>query len=60
MALAPKLEVGCCFTAHNVLWNYDRGIREFLDYVTSLPHFETTIDKVSREGVSISYKRAKD
>ena len=60
MALAPKLEVGGCFTAHNVLWIDDRGIREFLDYVQSLPNFETTINRASREGISISYKRAKD
>jgi caffeoyl-CoA O-methyltransferase len=60
IALAPKLEVGGCFTAHNVFWNYNRGIREFIDYATSLPNFETTIDRASREGISISYKRAKD
>jgi len=58
IALAPKLEVGGCFTAHNVLNRYWRGIGEFLDYVEGLPNFETTIDRSSREGISISYKRA--
>ncbi|MGD9038257.1 MAG: class I SAM-dependent methyltransferase [Desulfobacteraceae bacterium] len=58
ITLAPKLEVGGCFTAHNVSNRHWRGIGEFLDYVESLPNFETTIDKSSREGISISYKKA--
>lgn len=55
--LAPKLEVGGCFTAHNVSWRSDRGIKEFLDYVLSLPNFETRIDRSIQEGISISYKK---
>ena len=58
VTLAPKLEVGGCFTAHNVSSRHWRGIGEFLDYVESLPNFETTIDKSSRQGISISYKKA--
>ena len=58
IALAPKLRVGGCFTAHNVSWKYDRNIKAFLNYVKSLPNFETTISTASSEGVSISYKRA--
>lgn len=58
VALAPKLEVGGCFTAHNVSWRSDRGIKEFLDYVQSLPNFETRIDRSSQQGISISYKKA--
>ncbi|UCD77289.1 MAG: class I SAM-dependent methyltransferase [Desulfobacterales bacterium] len=57
VALAPKLEVGGCFTAHNVASHWG-GIREFLDYVESLPNFETTIDRSSSAGISISYKIA--
>jgi caffeoyl-CoA O-methyltransferase len=60
IVLAPKLEVGGCFTAHNVTWTYDRGIKDFLEYVNSLPNFETTINRASSEGISISYKRAKN
>ena len=55
-ALAPKLEVGGSFTAHNVSRSWGGVIREFLDYVKSLPHFETTINRASSEGISISYK----
>ena len=55
--LAPKLEVGGCFTAHNVSWRSDRGIKEFLDYVLSLPNFETRIDSSSQQGISISCKK---
>ena len=58
IALAPKLEVGSCFTAHNVSWTYDRGIKAFLDYVHGLPNFKTTINRSSDEGISISYKTA--
>jgi len=58
IALAPKLEVGSCFTAHNARDAGMEGIREFMDYVKSLPNFKTTIDTTSRAGVSISYKIA--
>lgn len=50
-------EVGGCFTAHNVSWEADSGIQEFLDYVQRLPDFETRIDKSSQQGISISYKK---
>ena len=58
IALAPKLEVGSCFTAHNARSTGTAGIREFIDYVTDLPNFKTTIDTTSRAGISISYKIA--
>jgi len=53
----PKLVRGGCFTAHNVTDSFG-GIKEFLDYVRSLPNYQTTIDRSSRSGVSISYKRS--
>ena len=59
-ALAPKLEVGGCFTAHNARNTGMKGIKEFLDYVKGLPNFKTTIDTTSSSGISISYKIAKD
>ena len=58
IALAPKLEVGGCFTAHNARNTWSEGIREFIDYVKSLPNFKTTIDTTSGAGISISYKTA--
>jgi predicted O-methyltransferase YrrM len=60
MALAPKLEVGGCFTAHNASNTGMGGIREFLDYAKGLPNFKTTIDTTSRAGISISYKIAQE
>jgi caffeoyl-CoA O-methyltransferase len=57
MALAPKLEIGGCFTAHNAA-GYWGGIKAFLDYVQSRPNFDTTIDRSSSAGISISYKVA--
>jgi predicted O-methyltransferase YrrM len=56
IAVYPKLKSGGCFTAHNVT-NRMSGIQEFLDYVQSLPDMETTIDRSSSSGVSISYKK---
>ena len=58
IALAPKIESGGCFTAHNASNLGMAGIREFLDYVKGLPNFRTTIDTTSRAGISISYKIA--
>ncbi len=58
IAVLPKLEVGGCFTAHNVLWRFDRNIQGFLDYLKSLPNLETTINRSSSQGISISYKKS--
>ena len=55
-ALAPKLEVGGCFTAHNVTSGFGSGIDEFLEYVKSRPNFKTEINRASPAGISISYK----
>ncbi|MFC1539724.1 O-methyltransferase [Candidatus Latescibacterota bacterium] len=56
-AVEPKLEIGGCFTAHNVSGRRQRGIREFLEYVRSLPNMQTTVDSRGG-GVSISYKKS--
>jgi len=53
----PKVVKGGCFTAHNVTNAYG-GIKEFLDYVRSLPNYQTTIDRSSSSGISISYKKS--
>jgi len=53
----PKLRVGGCFTAHNISTRRGGAIKEFVDYVKSVPRMETTVDSSGR-GVSISYKRA--
>lgn len=58
IALAPKLEVGGCFAAHNARNTWSEGIKEFIDYVKDLPNFKTTIDTTSSAGISISYKIA--
>jgi predicted O-methyltransferase YrrM len=55
-ALDPKLIPGGCFTAHNTAVR-SSGIEEFLDYVESLDNYTTTIEKSSRSGISISYKK---
>jgi caffeoyl-CoA O-methyltransferase len=58
----PKLKAGGCFTAHNV-YNSGRNYRGysgqeiFLEYVRSLPNYETTVNS-NGGGVSISYKKS--
>jgi caffeoyl-CoA O-methyltransferase len=53
--LDDKMARGGCFTAHNVLDGF-AGIGAFLDYVRSRPNYETTIDRSSRSGISVSCK----
>ncbi len=55
LAVLPKLEIGGCFTTHNVSrrgWNSD-----YVDFLFSLPDLETTIDS-GGGGLSISYKKS--
>ena len=54
--LDPKLVSGGCFTAHNVSHAWG-DIKHFLEYVRSLPNYETTIERSSGEGISVSYKK---
>jgi predicted O-methyltransferase YrrM len=51
----PKLAPGACFTAHNVLQPMG-GIREFVEHVRARPGYETTIDRTSGSGISITCK----
>lgn len=53
--LDPKLKVGGGFTTHNVT----DGLADddFLNYVKAHPKYKTTIDRSSRAGIMISYKR---
>lgn len=54
--IAPKMEVGGCFTAHNIsMGRRQSGISEFVDYIESLSNFKTTYNNEGG-GVSISYK----
>jgi predicted O-methyltransferase YrrM len=57
--LDPKLEVGGCFTAHNVIRSGGSGAKEFLDYVKKLPNYGTTVETGSGEGISVSCKTGK-
>ncbi len=54
----PKLKVGGCFTAHNVSNTYG-GAKEFLEYVSNLPNYSTTVNNSSDSGISISYKKSR-
>jgi predicted O-methyltransferase YrrM len=59
IAVEPKLEVGGCYTAHNVTPRGWGGTREFYEYIRTLPHFETTLDRTSRAGLFVSFKKSK-
>jgi caffeoyl-CoA O-methyltransferase len=54
----PKLQVGGCFTAHNVINGFG-GTREFLDYIKGLRNYRTSIVRSSSSGISVSYKTSK-
>lgn len=58
IAVYPKLKPGGCFTAHNVTMR-SHGIDQFLDYLGTIEEMETTINRTSRSGISVSYKRKK-
>ncbi|MFP4621718.1 MAG: O-methyltransferase [Bacteroidales bacterium] len=58
-AVDPKLEVDGCYTSHNVsedggYWGSD----EYLEFLKSLPHYETTVFEKG-SGMSISFKKSK-
>ena len=60
IAVLPKLEVGGCYTTHNVYMGM-RGRRrggsgDYMDYLLSLPNLETTVDDRG-SGLSISYRK---
>lgn len=53
--LHPKLLSGGCYTTHNVADGLAGN--EYLDFVKNHPEYSTTIDRTSRAGVMISYKK---
>lgn len=53
--LEAKLNPGGCYTTHNVADG--QADDDFLNYVKSHPKFTTTIDRTSRAGIMISYKK---
>ena len=57
--LEAKLDVGGCFTAHNVLRSGGGGAGQFLDYVKTLPNYRTTVETGSGEGISVSCKTSR-
>jgi predicted O-methyltransferase YrrM len=56
VAVLPKLEVGGCYTSHNVSTT-GRWMREYREYLFNQPNLETTIDDRGA-GLAISYKRS--
>lgn len=57
-AVLPKLEVGGCFTAHNVAGRRMGWVAEFLDALEATPGLETRIEGSRGSGLSVSFKRS--
>ncbi len=55
-ALLPKLEVGGCFTAHNVSGRGGRGMGGFVAALENTPNLDTEFFREG-SGLSVSYKR---
>ena len=51
----PKLAAGGCYTAHNIIDG--NTPQDYLDFVQANTAFQTTIDKKSRAGIMISFKK---
>jgi len=51
----PKLKAGGCFTTHNVADGLAGD--DYLNFVKTHPDYTSTIDRTSRAGVMISYKK---
>jgi caffeoyl-CoA O-methyltransferase len=59
VAVWPKVQRGGCFAAHNVSGVFpQRGIREFLVHLKTVANAETSIDRSSSAGLSITFKRS--
>jgi predicted O-methyltransferase YrrM len=53
--VTPKLKTNGCYTTHNVIDG--NSPKDYLDFVQNNTGFQTTIDKKSRAGIMISYKK---
>jgi len=53
--VTPKLKPAGCYTTHNVIDG--NAPKDYLDFVQNNAGFQTTIDKKSRAGIMISYKK---
>jgi caffeoyl-CoA O-methyltransferase len=56
-ALVPKMKQGGCITGHNISGRRRGWIKDFLDYMENHEELETSILRVSRSGLSVSYKK---
>lgn len=54
--LDPKLAVGGCFTAHNVLHPMAPQVQQLIDLVESKPNYTTHIERSSPEGILVACK----
>jgi predicted O-methyltransferase YrrM len=54
--LDPKISVGGCFTAHNVLRPMAPEVQEMIDHVKAKPNYRTRIDRSSSEGILVGCK----
>lgn len=56
LVLDPKLGVGGCFTAHNVLRPTAPQVSEMIERIKGKPNYRTHIDRSSSEGILVGCK----
>jgi caffeoyl-CoA O-methyltransferase len=54
--LDPKLSVGGCFTAHNVLRPTAPEVQQMIDAIEAKPNYTTRIERTSPEGILVACK----
>ncbi len=54
--LDPKLRVGGCFTAHNVLRPMAPEVQQMIDTIQARPNYTTHIERSSSEGILVACK----
>jgi len=57
LSVDPKLAVKGCYTTHNVSGRGGYGRMGYLDFLKSLPNYETTVDERGG-GMAICFKKS--
>ncbi len=56
-AVAPKIESGGCFAAHNISRSRYGWVAEYLNYARNLGDFETSVENSRSSGIALSYRK---
>lgn len=53
--VAPKMSIGGCYVTHNIRMS---RVKDYVEYISDLPNFNTAIENEETSGISISIKTA--